>query len=115
VRTTKGYHNYIDLYGKYLLRFHHGEKILYRGGIGGVTIPANKAVGQWNKIKHAYLDLFGHFHYSHDFSSFMVNGSLIGYNAYAMQNKFDPERPLQMFFCIEREKGKTFTGPIFLG
>jgi hypothetical protein len=54
----EGYHTYVEVYGR-ILRFHHGHGIKYGGGIGGIFIPAFKAVGSWNKGRVADLDLFG--------------------------------------------------------
>ena len=39
VIVSKGYHCYLDVYGK-VIRFHHGHAIRYAGGIGGITIPS---------------------------------------------------------------------------
>jgi hypothetical protein len=62
------------------VRFHHGHSIRYAGGVGGIYIPTNKAIAQWNKGRHADLDVFGHFHQLRDGGNFICNGSLIGYN-----------------------------------
>ena len=42
------------------------------------------------------------------------NGSLIGYNAYAMSIKADYEKPSQTFFLIHPRYGKTIVAPIEL-
>jgi hypothetical protein len=107
------YHTYMNVYN-YRLRFHHGDYIRYRGGVGGPTIPINKAIAQWNKSKKADIDLFGHFHQFIDGGDFIVNGSLIGYNAFAMSIKATYEEPKQIFFLIEKSRGKTSVSPIFL-
>src|SRR3990167_7591922 len=52
-----GYHVYFPIYD-YAFRFHHGHSLRYQGGIGGLTIPVNKAVAQWNKAKWAFCDVF---------------------------------------------------------
>jgi len=54
-----GYHTYLDVYG-YTLRFHHGHAVRYQGGVGGLTIPLNKALHQWNLTRHADMDSVGH-------------------------------------------------------
>lgn len=53
-----GYHTYVEVYGK-MIRFHHGHSVKYGGGIGGIFIPAFKAISQWNKGRSCYLDCFG--------------------------------------------------------
>ena len=73
--VQNGYHTYVPLYGKFKLRFHHGDALRYAGGVGGIAIPANKAVSQWNKTEKAYLDVFGHFHTQMmDCGPFVSNG-----------------------------------------
>lgn len=109
----QGYHTYINVYGK-VLRFHHGHGIKYGGGIGGIFIPAFKAIGQWNKGRVADIDIFGHYHSAKDGGTFLLNGSLIGYNAYALSIKADFETPRQMFFLMDSIRGKTLTCPIIV-
>jgi hypothetical protein len=116
-KLTKSYHNYFDVFDKYKLRFHHGQNIRYNGGVGGITIPVNKAIAQWNKSpagRNTYLDIFGHFHQSKSDNYWISNGSLIGYNAFAMGIKADYEPPRQQFFTIERDHGLTFPSYIFV-
>jgi hypothetical protein len=73
----------VDIFGK-TVRFHHGHAINYQGGIGGIFIPAFKAISQWDKMRQADVDFFGHFHQHKDGSKFVSNGSLIGFNTYAL-------------------------------
>ena len=42
------------------IRFLHGHSIRYQGGIGGITIPVNKAIAAWDRIEGADLTVFGH-------------------------------------------------------
>lgn len=106
-----GYHTYVPVY-KFTLRFHHGHGLNYAGGIGGLFIPTFKAISQWNKGRVADYDFFGHWHQVKDGGSFITNGSLIGYNAYALSIKADYERPRQVFCLIDKNRGKTVTCPI---
>lgn len=53
-----GYLSYLQIYDM-TLRFHHGHDVRYQGGIGGLTIPLNKAIDKWNKGRHADLDCLG--------------------------------------------------------
>jgi hypothetical protein len=111
---ANGYHNYLPLYG-YKIRFHHGDAIRYYGGVGGITIPVNKAIAQWNKSEEVYLDVFGHFHQQMmDAGAFVSNGSLIGWNAFAISIKAPYEAPRQSFFVIDQAKGKICDWPIFV-
>lgn len=111
---TEGYFVYLDI-NNYTIRFHHGHNMRFAGGVGGIFIPANKAISQWNKGKHADLDVFGHFHQVKDGGNFVSNGSLVGYNCYALSIKADYEKPKQVFFLVNhKRKEKTTTCPIFL-
>lgn len=110
--VSPGYHSYMDVYGM-RIRLHHGHAIQYRGGVGGIYIPVNKAIAQWNKAKPADLDVFGHFHQMRDGSNFVSNGSLIGWSTYSVRIKADFEPPRQAFFVVDNKHGKTCTWPIF--
>jgi hypothetical protein len=116
-QIATGYHSFVRFFeGAYEIRFHHGHQINYGGGVGGITIPVNKAIGQWNKAHAVNLDVFGHFHTRFDGGNFICNGSLIGYNAYAVSIKASYEKPSQTFFLVNREYGeKTMVAPIFVG
>lgn len=107
----EGYNTYIDVYG-FTLRFHHGHSVRYYGGVGGLYIPMNKAIAQWDKAVPADYSFAGHFHQMKDGGNFMVNGSMIGYNAFAMSIKADYESPRQAFLLIDKLRGKTVTCPI---
>ncbi len=110
---SRGYHSFLKLGGKFI-RFHHGHSVRYMGGVGGIYIPVNKAIAQWNKMRTAALDVFAHFHQFRDGGNFICNGSLIGYNAYALSIKADFEIPKQAFFLIDKKRWKTIVAPVFL-
>lgn len=107
------YHSYMDIYDK-SVRFHHGHAMRYHGGIGGIYIPVNKAIAQWNKARPASLDIFGHFHQLKDGGLFVSNGSLIGWSPYSMRIKADYEEPKQAFIVIDNKHGRTFTCPVYV-
>jgi hypothetical protein len=110
-----GYHSFVELFDKYTIRFHHGHQISYKGGVGGLTIPVNKAIAQWNKARVVDLDVFGHFHTKFDGGNFIANGSLIGYNPYAVSIKASYEKPSQTFFLVNKEYNeKTLVAPIYV-
>lgn len=115
---SEGMHSYVDLYagqpGATTIRFHHGHAVKYGGGVGGIYIPVNKAIAQWSKARHADLDVFGHFHQMRDGGNFLCNGSLIGYNTFALSIKADYEKPRQLLFLIDRKRGRTCTWPILV-
>jgi len=111
---STGYLNYVDI-GGYTIAFHHGTFIKYLGGMGGPTISLNKAIAQWQKMRRADLYVQGHLHQFIDGGNFIINGSVIGYNAFALSIKASPEPPTQTFFLVDiRRKRKTVVIPVFL-
>jgi len=112
-KLSRGYFNILDVYG-YKIRFHHGENVRYHGGVGGLTIPLNKAVKAWNEAHKVDLDVLGHWHQLTFSKKFIVNGSMVGYNAYAESIKAEFERPQQAFFLMHPRYGKTIQTPIFV-
>lgn len=113
-QVEDGYFNYLQVYDK-LLRFHHGDAIKYGGGIGGLSIPLTKAVHRANQQRKADADFIGHFHQLMPYSrvnKFIVNGSLIGFNAYALRIGASPEEPLQSFHLLDSRRGFTISAPI---
>lgn len=109
--TEPSYHTYLIVYDK-VLRFHHGHAVKYWGGIGGLTIPLNKAIAQWNTVYRADFDFLGHHHQHMVHSNFVVNGSVIGYNAYSIAIKAPYERPKQAFVLLDRDRGISVSMPI---
>ena len=65
------------------------------------VIPLNKAIARWQTLKHADLTCIGHFHQRICLPNLMVNGSLIGYNSYAMSKGFTFEAPSQSLRMLE--------------
>lgn len=92
-----------DVYGK-TIRFLHGDVFKYAGGIGGITVPLFRAMGRWEKTKHADLTCMGHWHQRYCLPDCMVNGSLIGYNAYAMAGGFPFEPPAQSLRMLDAQR-----------
>lgn len=109
----EGMHSYLDVFDM-TIRFQHGHAIKYGGGVGGIYVPVNKALNQYNKARHADLDVMGHFHQMRDGGNFLVNGSLIGFSAFALSIRADFERPKQLLFLLDRKRGRTATWPILV-
>jgi hypothetical protein len=110
-----GYLNLINLDG-FMLRAHHGHALKFGGGIGGLTIPANKAIGNWNQAQRADLDIFGHWHtFSWLPYRFVANGSLIGHNAFADRIRAEFQPPSQSLVIVDHDHNRvTKVLPIFL-
>jgi hypothetical protein len=118
-QIANGYHTFVRLFDKdkpYVIRFHHGHAIKAGGGVGGIYPPVHKAIDNWNKsVRDVNLDVFGHFHQFVDAQNFIVNGSLIGYNSFAVYIKAPFEPPKQAFFLVSKKyRSKTMVSPIFV-
>lgn len=113
-RIGKGYHNIQEIMGR-KVRFHHGDAMRYQGGIGGISIPVNKAIAQWDKIQAVDFDIFGHWH-THlvGYPKWVSCGSLMGYSEYSVEIKAEFQHPTQTFIVIDRNYGMTCAIPIFL-
>lgn len=107
-----GYHNWYETHG-HTIRFHHGDAIRYRGGVGGVTIPLHKKIAAWNQRRKPHLDVLGHFHQFLDHWRYVVCGSLIGYDAYANYIAAEFQEPTQTFIVIDQQYGKVLAMPVF--
>ena len=110
---AEGMHSYFPVYDQ-TIRFQHGHGIKFNGGVGGIYVPVAKALSQYNKARHADLDVLGHFHQLRDGGSWVCNGSLIGYNSYALAIKADFEKPRQALFLMDKRRGRTANWPIIL-
>ncbi|NIM50414.1 MAG: hypothetical protein GTO22_14385 [Gemmatimonadales bacterium] len=104
---------YLDVYD-FRLRFCHGDDIRYGGGVGGISIPVNKAVDAWNKSQRADVTCFGHWHQYFDSRHWVGNGSLIGYTPFAVAIKASYEPPQQAFFLVDFRRGKCCSTPIWV-
>jgi hypothetical protein len=107
---------HVSFFERWKMRLIHGYEIKYAGGVGGITIPINKRLAQWNSTIKCDLTVAGHFHQFFDGGRFIVNGSLIGYNNYAKALGFAYEDPQQAFFLVHASKGGRKAGvhPIWL-
>ena len=111
-KIEKGIHNWLPVQGR-AVRFHHGDNIRYAGGVGGITIPVNKKIAQWNKARVADLDIFGHYHAHHDYWKWVCNGCLVGYNLFATAVGAEFQPPTQTLVVVSKRYGKVMALPIF--
>ena len=112
-QIATGYHNFISVYDR-VICFHHGDHLKYGGGIGGLTIPVEKALAQWSKGKYFDMSIFGHWHQFMQNPRWLCNGSLVGYGPYALSIKAAYEPPQQTLFLLDSQRGRTATWPIFV-
>ncbi len=97
------------------LAFHHGHRMRYNGGIGGITVPAIKAMHRWEQWRECDYYHFGHFHTRLDLGKIAFNGSVIGPNPYGFAIGAAPEPPAQSFYLLDAKRGKTMASPIWVG
>jgi len=113
-RIGKGYHNTVEIMGR-KVRFHHGDGLRYQGGVGGISIPVNKAIAQWDKVQVVDFDIFGHWHtFLPHYPKWISCGSLMGYSEFSVEIKAEFQHPTQTFIVIDRNYGMTLATPIFL-
>jgi len=110
---AESYHLYQQVYG-HTFRLHHGDGIRYQGGVGGLTIPMNKAIAAWNKAKSADYDVFGHWHQTINPSRFLSVGTLLGYSPFAIKIKADFEPPQQSCMTVSPERLVTSVNRIYV-
>ena len=105
----EGYLNVIDLDG-YKIAFHHGHGIR-----GNVHSGATKAIAQWQKTYPVDFHCFGHHHqFAYCRGKYLSNGSLIGYNGYALRFGLLAEAPCQSLAVVCHERREiTRAIPIF--
>ncbi len=115
MRIPRGFLEYAVILG-YTWRFMHGDYIRYQGGIGGLTIPLVKALHRYDTQRYADYTILGHFHTRIMATArCYVNGSGIGYNAYAQSIGAPPEAPVQSYILVDQARGVTIMAPIFCG
>lgn len=104
---------HIEVYNK-TMRFFHGHQVKFKGGIGGISVPLYKAIHRWNANNHAFYNFMCDKHtYSNPTPDCQLNGSLKGFDAYAMGNGFSYQEPLQSFSLLDSKRGVTIKSKIF--
>lgn len=113
VHTTRDEMQYVRVFD-FTLAFHHGFNIKYKGGLGGVTVPAIKACHRWDKWRDCDIYHFGHFHQLFDLPQIVFNGSVVGPSPYGFAIGATPEPPRQSFYLLDSKRGKTMSCPVWV-
>lgn len=100
---------------KFLLT--HGDQFHGGTGISGLMAPLmlgmHRKQKRQNQISKPFdIMMMGHWHQYHHTDSFIVNGSVKGYDEFASQLNLPFERPQQALFIVHPENGITFRCPI---
>jgi hypothetical protein len=95
----------------------HGDQTRGGGGIGGIWPPIMRLDARKRQrqaaINQPYdLLVMGHWHQLTWGPSFVINGSLKGYDEYAYTENFGFEPPQQALWLMTPEHGRTWTAPI---
>ena len=94
--------------------FCHGFQV--RGGTNTVCgiYPALQRLSlKWNKIIKQDKIYMGHFHQCISIPNAVVNGSIIGYNSFALSNGMSYEEPAQMYEVYDTKIGHICTRKIY--
>jgi len=114
VRVGEALLNEQEIAGRYV-RFLHGHVIRYYGGVGGISVPVNKAVQAWNDIKSADFTIFGHYHaFQWYYPRWVSCGCIVGASEYSVWIRAPWQHPSQTFISIDPEYGMTCAMPIFV-
>lgn len=97
--------------------FMHGYQVK-SGGTGticGIYPALRRHCMRLHETYHQDKVFLGHFHSCATIPEATVNGSVIGYNTFAMSNAFRCEEPMQMYEVYDSEIGMLLTRPIYCG
>jgi len=97
------------------LLFCHGFQI--KGGgtntICGVYPALQRLALRWSKVFHQDRIYMGHFHSCISIPSAAINGSIIGYNSFALTNAFEYQEPCQYYEVVDTNIGQLLERKIY--
>lgn len=101
---------------RYLLT--HGDTFRGGSGIAGPLLPWMRGDAKTRKAYAAQglpydILCMGHWHQLRYLGQIIVNGSLVGYNEYALRERFDFEAPQQALWLTHPVRGLTFQEAVF--
>lgn len=105
----------VDTQDKKRFIFIHGFQIK-SGGSGtvcGIYPALNRLSMKWSKTFKQDKIYLGHFHTCVSIPNAVVNGSIIGYNAFAMTNGYEYEEPAQQYEVFDTKIGQLLTRKIY--
>lgn len=112
-QIAEGEYSYLTVYDQTLC-FFHGDSVKYQGGVGGLLVPMKRGLNELRKYRPVHVFHAGHFHQYTNHQDIVVNGSMIGLNAYAMRYKFAPEPRQQAWYMLDATRGKCLSAPLWL-
>lgn len=105
----------VDMPDKKRFIFIHGYQIK-SGGTGtvcGIYPALNRLAMKWDRTFNQDKIYLGHFHSCTSIPNAVVNGSIIGFNSFALSNGFPCEKPAQMYEVYDTERGLLLTRQIY--
>lgn len=95
----------------------HGDQVTGGQGIGGIWPPIMRLDARkrarYAAVAQPYdLLVMGHWHQLTWGPSFIINGSLVGYDEYAAVSNFGYQAPAQALWLMTPEHGRTWMAPI---
>lgn len=103
---------YLGIYGKKIL-FAHGFQFRSSGGVGGLYPAMLRWFGKMSQVIKIDKAFLGHWHSSIYTKEVCINGSLKGYDAFAMGHGLSYEVPQQTYVILNEKRGFIFYSPIF--
>lgn len=105
----------VDTQDKKRFIFIHGFQIKSTGSgtVCGIYPSLNRLAMKWAKTFKQDKIYLGHFHTCVSIPNAVVNGSIIGYNAFAMTNGFEYEEPAQQYEVFDTKIGPLLSRKIY--
>ena len=105
----------VDTQDKKRFVFIHGFQIRSNGSgtVCGIYPALNRLAMKWSKTFKQDKIYLGHFHTCVSIPNAVVNGSIIGYNAFAMTNGFEFEEPAQQYEVFDTNIGQLLSRKIY--
>lgn len=96
----------------------HGDQVTGGSGIGGIWPPIMRLDARkrarYQAVNQPYdLMILGHWHQLTWGPSFVINGSLVGYDEYAAVSNFGFQEPAQALWLMTPERGRTWMTGIY--
>lgn len=108
-----GDHLYTRIYDKEI-RWTHGAEFKGGNGVGGIMVPIYRGLGKYQTTRRSDITVMGHFHSATNLNDLVINGSVIGYSAYALRIGARYEPPQQLAFMMDSKRGKSVCAPIWV-
>lgn len=95
--------------------FCHGFQVQSKGTgtVAGIYPALNRLAMKWQKIFNQDKIFLGHYHTCVSIPAATVNGSIIGYNAFALSNGMGYEEPAQQYEVFDSKVGQLLSRKIY--